>query len=668
MKFKLFSNFKPRGDQPRAIASLTEGLRRGYKFQTLLGVTGSGKTFTMANIIANVNRPTLVISHNKTLAAQLYHEFKYFFPENAVEYFVSYYDYYQPEAYIPQTDTYIEKDSMINEEIEKLRHSATQALNERRDVIIVASVSCIYGLGSSKLYRQLAIELRVGKTLTREDLIYQLISINYTRNDYELKRGTFEVRGDIITIYPVYEDELIRVEFFENEIERICKVDPLTRNEIREVKEFIKIYPATHYAFTHEILEETIIKIKEELKERLEFFEKHGKLLEAERLRRRINYDIEMLEEMHYVKGIENYSRYLTGRMPGEPPDTLLDYLPEDALIIIDESHVTIPQLRGMYNGDYSRKKNLVDFGFRLPSAFDNRPLKFDEFMQHIKQCIFVSATPSDFELELSRKEGQIVEQIVRPTGLVDPEVVIKPVKGQVDDLLAEITRTISKGYRVLITTLTKKMAEDLAEYYGELGIKVHYLHSNIDTLKRIEIINSLRRGDIDVLVGVNLLREGLDLPEVALVAILDADKEGFLRSYTSLIQTFGRAARNVDGRVVLYADFVTESMKKAVDETNRRRKIQIEYNKKHNIIPQTIKKDIRTQMFEKLEELNKYQTKKKRKIYSIDELEALIVELTKKMKTYAKNLEFEKAAEIRDEIRKLKEIYLEFSETKSPD
>jgi len=664
MKFKLKSTFSPAGDQPAAIEKISSGIARGMKYQTLVGVTGSGKTYTMANVIEKVNRPTLVISHNKTLAAQLYHEFKTFFPENAVEYFVSYYDYYQPEAYMPQSDTYIEKDSMINEEIEKLRHSATQALSERRDVIIVASVSCIYGLGSSKLYRELAVTLKPAMHFGVEQLIHKLIDINYTRNDFELSRGTFEVKGDVLTIFPVYSDEFVRIEFFDEDIERIAILDPVTRSEKRVISEFIKIYPATHYTFTGDILNETIFNIRKELDERLKYFKDNNLLLEAERLKRRINYDLEMLENMHYVKGIENYSRYLTQRAPGSEPDVLIDYMPQDSLIFIDESHVTIPQVRAMYNGDFSRKKNLVDFGFRLPSAFDNRPLKFDEFMGKINQALFVSATPADFEIKLSREAGQIVEQIVRPTGLIDPEVQVKPVRGQVDDLLTEITRTVKKGYRVLVTTLTKKMAEDLTQYYEELDVKVKYLHSNIDTLQRIEIINELRLGEIDVLIGVNLLREGLDLPEVALVAILDADKEGFLRSYTSLIQTFGRAARNLDGRVIMYADNMTGSMKHALDETARRREIQMEFNAQHNIIPKSIKKSIRTQMFDKLEELNKY-GKKEVKITKAEDLENLMKQLNKQMLEHARNLEFEQAAQLRDEIKKLKEIYIEFTEIK---
>jgi excinuclease ABC, B subunit len=582
-QFKLVSDYKPTGDQPEAIKKLTEGVNMGLKCQTLLGVTGSGKTYTMANIIKNVNKPTLVIAHNKTLAAQLCSEFKEFFPENAVEYFVSYYDYYQPEAYVPQTDTYIEKDASINEEIDKLRHSATAALFERRDVIIVASVSCIYGLGDPEDYEDLMLSLRPGMVKDRDEILKKLVDIHYERNDINFVRGKFRVRGDVIEVFPASSsDKAIRIELFGDEIDRITEIDVLT-GEIVGERNHVAIFPASHYATSKEKLKRAIESIEKELEERYKELKDQGKILEAERLKQRTNYDIEMLQEVGYCSGIENYSRHISGRPAGSPPYTLLDYFPDDFLMFIDESHVTIPQIRGMYNGDRARKESLVDFGFRLPSAFDNRPLKFEEFEDRINQLICVSATPGPYELEHSER---VVEQIIRPTGLVDPEVKVKPVKGQVDDLLSEIKMTVEKGYRVLVTTLTKKMAEDLTDYFNDMGVKVKYLHSDIETIERMEIIRDLRLGKFDVLIGINLLREGLDIPEVALVAILDADKEGFLRSETSLIQTIGRAARNAEGRVIMYADTITDSMKKAINETNRRRAIQIDYNKRHGNHP----------------------------------------------------------------------------------
>ncbi|SDF19934.1 Excinuclease ABC subunit B [Thermoanaerobacter thermohydrosulfuricus] len=651
--FKLVSNFKPTGDQPQAIKKLVEGVKKGYRFQTLLGVTGSGKTFTMANIIQKLNRPTLVIAHNKTLAAQLYSEFKEFFPDNAVEYFVSYYDYYQPEAYIPQTDTYIEKDASINEEIDKLRHSATAALFERRDVIIVASVSCIYGLGDPVDYENLMLSLRPGMIKDRDEIIKKLVDIQYERNDVNFTRGKFRVRGDVIEIFPAsFSNKAIRVELFGDEIDRIAEIDVLT-GEVLGLRKHVAIFPASHYATSKDKLERAIKSIREELEQRYKELKDAGKIVEAERLRQRTNYDLEMLQEMGYCQGIENYSRHISGRPPGSPPYTLLDYFPKDFLIFIDESHVTIPQIRGMYNGDRSRKEALVEYGFRLPSAFDNRPLTFEEFEERINQVIFVSATPGPYEIEHSE---QVVEQLIRPTGLVDPEVIVKPVKGQVDDLIGEIRKTVDKGFRVLVTTLTKKMAEDLTDYLKDMGIKVKYLHSDIETIERVEIIRDLRLGKFDVLIGINLLREGLDIPEVALVAILDADKEGFLRSETSLIQTIGRAARNAEGRVIMYADTVTNSMKRAIDETNRRRKIQMEYNKKHGITPKTVIKGVRDviEATHVAEEEQKY-TRKKVKTYDPEIIKSTIEQLEKEMKEAAIELQFEKAAKLRDVIFELK-------------
>ncbi|GAV24728.1 excinuclease ABC subunit B [Carboxydothermus islandicus] len=653
-RFLLKANYTPKGDQPKAIKELTEGIEKGLKMQTLLGVTGSGKTFTMANVIANVNKPTLVIAPNKTLAAQLCAEFREFFPENAVEYFVSYYDYYQPEAYLPATDTYIEKDSAINDEIDKLRHSATAALLERRDVIIVASVSCIYGLGDPQEYQELLLSLRAGQIYDREAILRKLVDIQYERNEYDLTRGKFRVKGDVIEVYPAsYTDRAVRIELFGDEVERILEFDTLTGEIIGELKH-VAIFPASHFATSREKLERAIKSIEEELEERLRYFEERGKLLEAQRLRQRTLYDIEMLREVGYTKGIENYSRHLTGRKPGEPPYTLIDYFPRDFLMIIDESHITIPQIRGMYEGDRSRKEALVEYGFRLPSAFDNRPLKFHEFEARINQVVFVSATPGPYELEHSQK---IVEQIIRPTGLVDPEVEVRPTLGQVDDLYGEIKERVARNERVLVTTLTKKMAEDLTEYFREMGVKVRYLHSDIDTLERVEILRDLRLGVFDVLVGINLLREGLDLPEVSLVAILDADKEGYLRSERSLIQTIGRAARNVNGKVIMYADTVTASMQKAIDETNRRRKLQMEYNRQHGITPQTVQKAVRD-VIEATRAVTAELPEVKRDFIqkmSAKEFKQYVEKLTREMREAAKALEFEKAAMLRDLIIELR-------------
>ncbi|GFR35775.1 excinuclease ABC subunit UvrB [Thermobrachium celere] len=646
-EFKIVSNFKPTGDQPQAIDKLVEGIKRGDRCQTLLGVTGSGKTFTMANIIERVQKPTLVIAHNKTLAAQLCSEFKEFFPNNAVEYFVSYYDYYQPEAYVPQTDTYIEKDAAINDEIDKLRHSATSALLERRDVIIVASVSCIYGLGDPNEYRDLVVSLRVGMEKDRDEVIRRLVDIQYQRNDINFVRGTFRVRGDVLEIFPASQSEkAIRVEFFGDEIDRITEIDVLT-GEILGERKHVSIFPASHYAASREKIEKAIEGIEKELDERYNELMQQDRVLEAQRLKQRTNYDIEMLREVGYCNGIENYSRHFDGRQKGEPPYTLLDYFPDDFLIFIDESHVTLPQLRAMYAGDKSRKDNLVEYGFRLPCAYDNRPLKFEEFEKKINQVVFVSATPSQYEIENST---QVVEQIIRPTGLLDPEIIVKPIKGQIDDLIGEIKATISRGFRVLVTTLTKKMAEDLTDYLKDVGIKVRYLHSDIDTLERMRIIRDLRKGDFDVLVGINLLREGLDIPEVALVAILDADKEGFLRSETSLIQTIGRAARNAESKVIMYADKITDSMRRAIDETNRRRSIQMEYNKKHGIVPKTVVKPVH-------EIIEATKVAEDKEIYKAEDKDLLIKTLEEMMLEAAKNLEFERAAELRDKIYKLKGI-----------
>lgn len=653
-KFKLVSDYKPCGDQPEAIDKLVEGINRGYRGQTLLGVTGSGKTFTMANVIERVQKPTLVIAHNKTLAAQLCSEFKEFFPNNCVEYFVSYYDYYQPEAYIPATDTYIEKDSSINDEIDKLRHSATAALFERRDVIIVASVSCIYGLGDPEDYTDLMLSLRPGMIKDRDEIIRKLVDIQYERNEIDFKRGKFRVRGDILEIFPASSsDKVIRVEFFGEEIDRITEVDSLT-GEITGVCSHVAIFPASHYATTKAKMQRAIASIEQELEERVRELKSQGKLLEAQRLEQRTRYDLEMMQEIGFCQGIENYSRHISGRAPGSPPFTLIDYFPKDFLLIIDESHVTIPQIGAMYNGDRSRKESLVEYGFRLPSAFDNRPLTFEEFEKKINQVIFVSATPAKYERERSQ---QIVEQIIRPTGLLDPEIVVKPVKGQIDDLIGEISERVQKNQRVMITTLTKKMAEDLTDYLRELDFKVEYLHSDIDTIERMEIIRNLRLGVFDVLVGINLLREGLDIPEVSLVAILDADKEGFLRSETSLIQTIGRAARNVEGKVIMYADTITDSMRRAIDETNRRRKIQSEYNQKHGITPKSVQKGIRDviEITKVAEEDAKYFIRGDEDSMDKDEVLDLIEKLTNEMKAAAAELQFERAAELRDKIAELK-------------
>lgn len=648
-RFKLHAPYKPTGDQPQAIAALSEGVEKGYQEQTLLGVTGSGKTFTMANIIEKVQRPTLVLAHNKTLAAQLCSEFKEFFPENAVEYFVSYYDYYQPEAYIPTTDTYIEKDSAINDEIDKLRHSATSALSERRDVIIVASVSCIYTLGDPIDYRNMVISLRQGMQKDRDELLRKLVEIQYERNDINFVRNKFRVRGDVVEIFPVYSnDTAIRVEFFGDEIDRICEINALT-GQVKNVVSHVAIYPASHYVVSPDKLEKAIEEILAEMEERVAFFTKEGKLLEAQRIRQRTEYDMEMLRETGFCKGIENYSRVMSGRAPGSAPFTLLNYFPDDFLLFVDESHVTLPQVRGMYGGDRSRKESLVDFGFRLPSAFDNRPLTFDEFYERVGQKIFVSATPGDFERE---KSVQIVEQVIRPTGLLDPEIFVRPTEGQIEDLISEIRQRTEKGERVLVTTLTKKMAENLTDFLDSHDVKVRYMHYDIDTIERMEIIRDLRLGEFDVLVGINLLREGLDIPEVSLVAILDADKEGFLRSETSLVQTIGRAARNAHGEVIMYADSVTPSMERAIEETVRRREKQMRYNTEHGITPKTIQKDVR----EILEISTHSDDKKPKKRLSERERQEMIVKLTAEMKAASRLLEFEHAAMLRDRIKELKE------------
>lgn len=652
--FQLVSDFKPQGDQPQAIEKLVNGIQAGKRFQTLLGATGTGKTFTIAHTIARVNKPTLVVAHNKTLAAQLCGELKEFFPHNAVEYFVSYYDYYQPEAYVPSTDTYIEKDASINDEIDKLRHSATSALFERNDVIIVASVSCIYGLGSPETYRDQVLSLRVGMERERNEVLRKLVDIQYVRNDINFTRGTFRVRGDVLEIFPVTRSEqAVRVEFFGDEIERIREIDVVT-GEIIGDREHVAIFPASHYVTDPNHLNRALNDIEEELNERLKELRSQGKLLEAQRLEQRTRYDMEMIREIGFCSGIENYSRHLVGKKPGEAPYTLLDFFPDDYLMIIDESHVTIPQIRAMYNGDQARKDVLVEYGFRLPSAKDNRPLKFEEFEERINQVIFVSATPGPYELE---KAPDVIEQIIRPTGLVDPKIEVHPIKGQIDHLVSQIHKRIAQDERVLITTLTKKMAEDLTDYLKELGIKVRYLHSDIKTIERMKILRDLRLGEFDVLVGINLLREGLDLPEVSLVAILDADKEGFLRSERSLIQTIGRAARNANGTVIMYADVITDSMKKAIDETNRRRQIQMEYNEKHGIIPQTIKKKVHDviEATKVVEDLAEYRTEKQMKKMNKKEREKLIAQLEKEMKQAAKELQFERAAELRDLIIELK-------------
>jgi excinuclease ABC subunit B len=656
MEFQLESEFTPRGDQPKAIAQLVEGLEAGLRHQTLLGVTGSGKTFTIANVIAQVQRPTLVIAHNKTLAAQLCSEFRQFFPKNAVHYFVSYYDYYQPEAYIPQTDTYIAKDASINEEIDRLRHAATSALFERRDVIIVASVSCIYGLGPPEAYRAMSLTLRKGEERDRDEILKKLVELQYERNDLGFKRGTFRVRGDTIELIPIYGERIVRIELFGDELERLVELDPITGRVVEE-HEALTIYPASHFVTPKDRLERAIQSIEAELEERLEYFRRRGKLLEAERLEMRTRYDLEMIRELGYCSGIENYSRHLDGRAPGEPPATLIDYFPKDFLLVIDESHQTIPQLHGMFNGDHSRKETLIEYGFRLPSALDNRPLKFEEFEQKINQVIYTSATPGPYERE---KSSRIVEQIIRPTGLVDPEVVVKPVEGQVDDLINEIREVAGRGERALVTTLTKRMAEDLTDYLVDLGIRARYLHSEIETLDRVEILRDLRLGEFDVLVGINLLREGLDLPEVALVAILDADKEGFLRSETSLIQTIGRAARNVRGKVILYAGELTDSIRQALAETERRRRLQLEYNEKHGITPETIRKavkDIVQGLRAEEEPLAQARARVRARAERLapHEVTELIAELEQEMFEAAKRLEFERAAALRDEIKELR-------------
>lgn len=652
-KFKLVSEFQPTGDQPEAIKALTEGVLRGDRMQTLLGVTGSGKTFTMANVIANLNRPTVILAHNKTLAAQLCTEFREFFPENAVEYFVSYYDYYQPEAYIPGKDVYIEKDAMINDEIDMLRHSATSSLFERRDVIIVASVSCIYSLGDPEEYKNLVLALRPGMELSREQLIRRLIAISYDRNDINFVRDNFRVRGDTVEIFPASSgDKAIRVEFFGDEIDRISEIHTVTGEVLRYLS-YIAIYPATHYAVSDEKRDAAIAEIMQEMKERVEYFKSQNKYIEAQRIEERVKYDMEMLREVGFCSGVENYSRVLSGRPEGSTPYTLLDYLPDDYLLFVDESHVSLPQVRGMSGGDIARKKNLIDFGFRLPSAYDNRPLRFEEFEDKINQAIFVSATPSDYEKEHS---SQIVEQIIRPTGLVDPEVIIRPIEGQIDDLMGEIRLRVEKNERVLVTTLTKQMAEDLTEYLEENAIKVRYIHFNVDTMERMEIIRDLRLGKFDVLVGINLLREGLDIPEVSLVAILDADKEGFLRAETSLIQTIGRAARNADGKVIMYADKITGSMERAIRETNRRREIQNNYNIENGIVPKTIVKGIRDLIDIGMSDDDKNSKKKKPSAKMCKkEKDELIDKLTKEMKDAARHLEFEKAAFLRDKIAEIR-------------
>jgi excinuclease ABC subunit B len=655
-RFELVSEFQPRGDQPAALGELVEGVRRGDGHQVLLGVTGSGKTFTIASMLAQVNRPALVLAHNKTLAAQLYQEFKGFFPKNAVEYFVSYYDYYQPEAYVPQSDTYIDKEAIINDEIDRMRLSATRSLFERRDVVIVASVSCIYGLGSPESYYGMLLFVRQGEALDRRDLLSKLVEARYDRNDFDLRRGTFRVRGDVIEIVPAYEETGIRIELFGDEVESITSFDPLTGKSLGRLAQ-VAIYPSSHYVTPQPKLQDALKTIEAELIEEKARLEGQGKLLEAQRLYQRTMFDLEMLREVGHCHGIENYSRHLSGRRPGEPPPTLLDYLPKNALMIIDESHQSVPQVRGMYHGDRARKETLVEYGFRLPSALDNRPLSFEEFEQRLGQAVYVSATPGPYELQ--RAGGAVVEQVIRPTGLMDPQVFLRPVKGQVDDLLAEIRMRVAVNQRVLVTTLTKRMAEDLTEYYHDLGVRVRYLHSEIETLERVKILRDLRKGEFDVLVGINLLREGLDLPEVSLVAILDADKEGFLRSGGSLIQTIGRAARHVEGTAILYADKMTDSMKVAIDETNRRRTIQAAYNEEHGITPETVKKnlgDLLSSVYEAdyvgVPEIEETPEERYR---SIDEIEKEIKALEKTMREAAKALEFERAAQIRDRIKGLR-------------
>lgn len=660
--FQLRSPFQPKGDQPTAIAQLTTSLQEQNRFQTLLGATGTGKTFTMASVIAKLDRPTLVLAHNKTLAAQLCNELRDFFPQNAVEYFVSYYDYYQPEAYIPVTDTYIEKTAAINDEIDMLRHSATRSLFERRDVIVVASISCIYGLGTPTEYLEAAISLKVGEEINQQQLLRDLVDVQYTRNDVEMGRGKFRVKGDIIEVGPAYEDRIIRIELFGDEVDRICFIDPIT-GEITEKLEYVNIYPARHFVTADDKLEAAQLAITQELKAQLDNLESQGKLLEAQRLEQRTRYDLEMLQEVGYCNGVENYSRHLTGREPGSPPECLIDYFPEDWLLVVDESHVTVPQIRGMYNGDQARKKVLIDHGFRLPSAADNRPLKADEFWETVNQCVFVSATPGNWELELSA--DKIVQQVIRPTGVIDPEISVRPTTGQIDDLLGEIKERVERQERVLITTLTKRMAEDLTEYFQERDIKVRYLHSEIKSIERIEILQALQEGEFDVLIGVNLLREGLDLPEVSLVAIMDADKEGFLRSERSLIQTIGRAARHIRGQAILYADNLTNSMQKAINETDRRRGIQMAYNKMHGITPISVKKRSTNSILSFLETSRRLSTQQLDEVFdninelSLEDIPVLIQRLEMEMKDAAKALEFEKAAQLRDRIQRLRDKLL---------
>jgi excinuclease ABC subunit B len=660
--FNLQAPFEPGGDQPDAIAQLTESLQQGNRFQTLLGATGTGKTFSVANLISNVQKPTLVLAHNKTLAAQLCNELRLFFPDNAVEYFVSYYDYYQPEAYIPVSDTYIEKTASINDEIDMLRHSATRSLFERKDVIVVASISCIYGLGMPAEYLKAAVPLKLGMEVNQRELLRNLVTVQYSRNDIELERGRFRVKGDVLEIVPAYEDRVIRIEFFGDEIEAIRYVDPVS-GEILQSMNGVSIYPARHFVTPQERLESAIQDIKDELEARLIQLETDNRLLEAQRLEQRCRYDLELLQEVGYCNGVENYSRHLAGRQPGESPECLVDYFPDDWLLVIDESHVTVPQLRGMYNGDQARKKVLIEHGFRLPSAADNRPLKADEFWTKVNQCVFVSATPAKWELEQS--EDRVAQQIIRPTGVIDPEILVRPTEGQVDDLYGEIHNRIAKGERVLITTLTKKMSEDLSEYFAERDIKVQYLHSEIKSIERIEILQSLRKGEIDVLIGVNLLREGLDLPEVSLVAILDADKEGFLRSESSIIQTIGRAARHIEGQAILYADNLTNSMARAIEETERRRNIQIAYNKRHNITPKPIIKNEENSILAYLDISRRLNSEQLEEVYEksydlpLEKIPALIEQLEAKMKQAAKDLEFEEAAKYRDRILKLRDKLL---------
>ena len=660
--FNLQSPFEPQGDQPSAIAQLTESLQAKNRFQTLLGATGTGKTFSIANVITNVEKPTLVLAHNKTLAAQLCNELRLFFPDNAVEYFVSYYDYYQPEAYIPVSDTYIEKTASINDEIDMLRHSATRSLFERKDVIVVASISCIYGLGMPAEYLKAAVPLKLGMEVNQRELLRDLVTVQYSRNDIELERGRFRVKGDVLEIVPAYEDRVIRIEFFGDEIEALRYVDPVT-GEILQSMNSVSIYPARHFVTPQERLEAACLNIRQELEERLVELETENKLLEAQRLEQRCRYDLELLQEVGYCNGVENYSRHLAGKNPGDPPECLVDYFPDDWLLVIDESHVTVPQLRGMYNGDRARKKTLIEHGFRLPSAADNRPLKADEFWEKVNQCVFVSATPAKWELEQS--EDRVAQQIIRPTGVLDPEILVRPTDGQVDDLLGEIHERVVKGERVLITTLTKKMSEDLSEYFAERDVKVQYLHSEIKSIERIEILQSLRKGEFDVLIGVNLLREGLDLPEVSLVAILDADKEGFLRSESSLIQTIGRAARHVQGQAILYADNLTNSMARAIEETERRRNIQVAYNKRHNITPKPIIKNEENSILAFLDISRRLNSEQLEEIYEksdelpLDKVPALIEQLEAKMKDAAKDLEFEEAAKYRDRILNLRDRLL---------